>query len=245
MRLAAPRRSATRRLIELTCNPALPNFTLTKLLWVQEHEPELFAQIRAHHVPQGLRALPAHRASSPSTCRRLPGTLLLDVTHRRWSKEVAEAAGIPAELAADGVRIARDLRAHQRQRGGTDRAGSRHAGRCRRGRPGRRCGGHGHSAARIRRQPPSALRAWCSPPLPSRRKDPKGRLHTFCHAVPGLWHVMGVTQSAGLSLQLAAETFFAAQSYDSLTEAAPNAGGERRAGVGAVSPRRAHAASRS
>ena len=40
-------------------------------------------------------------------------------------------------------------------------------------------------------------------------KDPKGRLHTFCHAVPGLWHVMGVTQSAGLSLRWLRETFFA------------------------------------
>src|SRR5271165_4093074 len=48
-------------------------------------------------------------------------------------------------------------------------------------------------------------------------KDPKGRLHTFCHAVPGLWHVMGVTQSAGLSLSWLKETFFAGQSYDGLS----------------------------
>jgi xylulokinase len=51
-------------------------------------------------------------------------------------------------------------------------------------------------------------------------KDPKGRLHTFCHAVPGLWHVMGVTQSAGLSFRWLRETFFAGQNYDELTEAA-------------------------
>jgi xylulokinase len=51
-------------------------------------------------------------------------------------------------------------------------------------------------------------------------KDPKGRLHTFCHAVPGLWHVMGVTQSAGLSLSWLKETFFAGQSYDALNEEA-------------------------
>ena len=31
--------------------------------------------------------------------------------------------------------------------------------------------------------------------------DPKGRIHTFCHAIPGRWHVMGVTQAAGLSLR--------------------------------------------
>jgi xylulokinase len=51
-------------------------------------------------------------------------------------------------------------------------------------------------------------------------KDPKGRLHTFCHAVPGLWHVMGVTQSAGLSLRWLKETFFVGQEYDGMTEAA-------------------------
>ena len=51
-------------------------------------------------------------------------------------------------------------------------------------------------------------------------KDPKGRLHTFCHAVPGLWHVMGVTQSAGLSLSWLKDTFFAGQSYDALNEGA-------------------------
>jgi xylulokinase len=54
-------------------------------------------------------------------------------------------------------------------------------------------------------------------------KDPKGRLHTFCHAVPGLWHVMGVTQSAGLSLHWLKETFFAGQDYDELTTAAAQA----------------------
>lgn len=51
-------------------------------------------------------------------------------------------------------------------------------------------------------------------------KDPKGRLHTFCHAVPGRWHVMGVTQSAGLSFRWLRETFFPGQDYDALTAAA-------------------------
>jgi xylulokinase len=51
-------------------------------------------------------------------------------------------------------------------------------------------------------------------------KDPKGRLHTFCHAVPGVWHVMGVTQGAGLSLSWLKETFFGGQSYEALNQAA-------------------------
>ena len=81
------------RLIELTCNPALPNFTLTKLLWVRDHEPEIFARIAHVLCPKdyvrfrltGVYAMDVQEAS---------GTLLLDVTHRRWSSEVARIAGI-------------------------------------------------------------------------------------------------------------------------------------------------------
>jgi xylulokinase len=84
------------RLIELTCNPALPNFTLTKLLWVREHQPEIFAKIAHVLCPKdyvryrltGEFAMDMQEAS---------GTLLLDVANRRWSAEVAEAAGIPME----------------------------------------------------------------------------------------------------------------------------------------------------
>src|SRR5580693_3544186 len=82
------------RLIELTCNPALPNFTLTKLLWVKTHQPKIFAKIAHMLCPKdyvryrltGEFAMDMQEAS---------GTLLLDVADRRWSAEVAEAAGIP------------------------------------------------------------------------------------------------------------------------------------------------------
>jgi xylulokinase len=47
--------------------------------------------------------------------------------------------------------------------------------------------------------------------------DPRGRLHTFCHAIPGRWHVMGVTQAAGLSLRWLRDQFGAGASYDDLT----------------------------
>jgi len=51
-------------------------------------------------------------------------------------------------------------------------------------------------------------------------RDPGGRLHTFCHAVPGRWHVMGVTQAAGLSLRWFRDTFAAGVNYDALTRSA-------------------------
>jgi xylulokinase len=51
-------------------------------------------------------------------------------------------------------------------------------------------------------------------------RDPQGRLHTFCHAVPGRWHVMGVTQAAGLSLRWLRDTIAPGVDYDTLTAAA-------------------------
>ncbi|MBV8114597.1 MAG: xylulokinase, partial [Silvibacterium sp.] len=82
------------RLIELTANPALPNFTLTKLLWVRKYEPEVFARVAHVLCPKdyvryrmtGTYAMDVQEAS---------GTLLLDVANRRWSSEVARIAGIP------------------------------------------------------------------------------------------------------------------------------------------------------
>src|SRR3984885_5207245 len=59
--------------------------------------------------------------------------------------------------------------------------------------------------------------------------DPAGRLHTFCHAIPGRWHVMGVTQAAGLSLRWLRDNFAQSSNYDQLTSEAakvpPGSGG--------------------
>jgi xylulokinase len=203
------------RLIELTCNPALPNFTLTKLLWVKQHEPEIFARIRHILCPKdyvryrltGEFAIDVQEAS---------GTLLLDVTHRRWSKEVAEAAGIPEswlprvyESPEVCARISETAAGMTGLAAGTTvvaGAGDQGAGAVGMGilQPGSVSATIGTSGV--------VFAATAAP-----TKDPKGRLHTFCHAVPGLWHVMGVTQSAGLSFRWLKETFFAAENYDALT----------------------------
>jgi xylulokinase len=203
------------RLIELTCNPALPNFTVTKILWVKEHEPEIFAKIRHIMCPKdyvryrltGEFAIDVQEAS---------GTLLLDVTHRRWSKEVAEAAGIPEswlprvyESPEVCARISETAAGLTGLAAGTPvvaGAGDQGAGAVGMGilQPGSVSATIGTSGV--------VFAATAQP-----TKDPKGRLHTFCHAVPGLWHVMGVTQSAGLSFRWLKETFFGAENYDALT----------------------------
>src|ERR1700751_5884859 len=87
----------TEKLIQLTCNPPLTNFTLTKLLWVRENEPQLWARIRYVMLPKdyvrfrltGERAIDQADAS---------GTLLLDVANRKWSREVLSGTGIDQSL---------------------------------------------------------------------------------------------------------------------------------------------------
>ncbi|MGA9069062.1 MAG: xylulokinase [Terracidiphilus sp.] len=206
------------KLIELTCNPALPNFTLTKLLWVKTHQPEIFAKIKHILCPKdyvryrltGEFAIDVQEAS---------GTLMLDVTHRCWSKEVCDAAGIPEswlpkvyESPEVCARISEKAAGLTGLVAGTPvvaGAGDQGAGAVGMGilQPGSVSATIGTSGV-----------VFAATAKPTR--DPKGRLHTFCHAVPGLWHVMGVTQSAGLSLRWLKETFFAGQNYDEMTAAA-------------------------
>jgi xylulokinase len=208
------------RIIELTANPALPNFTLTKLLWVREHQPEIFTRIAHVLCPKdyvrlrmtGVYAMDMQEAS---------GTLLLDVAHRRWSTEMAEAAGIPlawlpplfegpeicARISAEGA-AATGLKVDTPVAAG---AGDQGAGAVGMGIlvPGSVSATIGTSGV--------VFAATAEPTL-----DSKGRLHTFCHAAPGVWHVMGVTNGAGLSFRYLKDTFFPARSYDELTALAAN-----------------------
>ncbi len=206
------------RLIELVANPALPNFTLTKLLWVKKHQPELFARIKHVLCPKdfvrlrltGVYAIDMQEAS---------GTLLLDVTHRRWSREVAEAAGIPMEWLPELFegpeicgRISESGSAATGLKTGTPvvaGAGDQGAGAVGMGvlKPGMVSATIGTSGV--------VFAATDKPTM-----DRLGRLHTFCHAAPGVWHVMGVTNGAGLSLRWLRDTFLAGVSYDEMTKEA-------------------------
>jgi xylulokinase len=202
------------KLIELTANPALPNFTLTKLLWVREHQPEIFAKIAHVLCPKdyvryrltGTLAMDMQEAS---------GTLLLDVPHRRWSREVAEAAGIPMSWLPplfEGPEICARISAAGASATGLAEglpvaagAGDQGAGAVGMGilTPGSVSATIGTSGV--------VFAATAAPTL-----DPKGRIHTFCHAAPGLWHVMGVTNGAGLSFRYLRDTFMPLNSYDDL-----------------------------
>jgi xylulokinase len=208
------------RLIQLTCNPALPNFTLTKFLWVREHEPENWKRVRSVMLPKdyvrfrmtGERAIDVADAS---------GTLLLDVANRRWSKEMLAAAQIderilPKVYESQEVcgKISAEGAAATGLKQGTPvvaGAGDQAAGATGMGivAPGAVSATIGTSGV--------VFAATDRPAL-----DPKGRLHTFCHAIPGRWHVMGVTQAAGLSLRWFRDNLASGTDYERLTaEASP------------------------
>ncbi len=199
-------------LIRLTCNPALPNFTLTKFLWVRENEPENWKRVRSVMLPKDYVRfrLTGERATDMADAS---GTLLLDVAHRRWSHEVLQAAGMdesllprlfesseicgkvsPSGAAATGLQPGTPVVAG---------AGDQAAGAVGMGivAPGAVSATIGTSGV--------VFAATDRPAL-----DPKGRLHTFCHAVPGRWHLMGVTQAAGLSLRWFRDRFGAAGNED-------------------------------
>lgn len=196
------------RLIELTANPALTGFTLPKLLWVRRHEPGLWAQVRTVLLPKdyvrfrltGERGMDVADAS---------GTLLFDVAHRRWSPEVAQAMEIEEGLLPPVVEspevvggISAEAASATGLKAGTlvvAGAGDQAAGAVGLGvvRPGAVSATIGTSGV--------VFAATDRPAL-----DPRGRVHTFCHAVPGRWHVMGVTQGAGLSLRWFRDQFDAA-----------------------------------
>jgi xylulokinase len=187
------------RLIQLTCNPALPNFTLTKLLWVRENEPEKWNRVRSVMLPKDYVRfrLTGERATDVADAS---GMLLLDVAKRRWSSEVLRTVEIdesmlpqlyesqevcgkvtPAGASATGLKSGTLVVAGA----GDQAAGATGMGIVAPGAVSATIGTSGVVFAATDR-----------PAL-----DPKGRLHTFCHAVPGRWHVMGVTQSAGFSLR--------------------------------------------
>jgi|SRR5579864_1650287 len=208
------------RIIELTSNPALTNFTLTKLLWVRDNEPQIWKRFRRVLLPKDyvrLRMSGEHAMDVAEAS----GTLMLDVAHRRWSDEMMSAVVLPMnclpklyESPEICARISDKGAAHIGLKPGTPivaGAGDQAGGAVGMGivRAGAVSATIGTSGV--------VFAATDCPAM-----DVKGRVHTFCHAVPGRWHVMGVTQAAGLSFHWLRALLknSANLSYDELTREA-------------------------
>ena len=211
------------RLIQLTCNPPLTNFTLTKLLWVRENEPKNWQRVAHVMLPKdfvrfrltGERAIDMADAS---------GTLLLDVAGRQWSAEVLRKTRIEEKMLPslwESPEVCGRISGSGAEATGLKTgtpvvagAGDQAAGAVGMGivRPGTVSVTIGTSGV--------VFAATVGPAL-----DPQGRLHTFCHAIPSRWHVMGVTQAAGLSLRWFRDRFGAGNDdgrdpYERLSEEA-------------------------
>ena len=210
------------RLIELTCNPALTGFTLPKLLWVRANEPDIWSRVRHVLLPKDYVRLQL-TGEHATDVADASGTLLFDVANRKWSSAMLEAAEIDEGLVppvfespavtgrvtasgamATGIREGTPVVAGA----GDQAAGAVGMGIVHAGTVSATIGTSGVVFAATDR--PSLDRA--------------GRVHTFCHAMPGRWHVMGVTQGAGLSLRWFRDQFGVAANggdpYERLTEGA-------------------------
>jgi xylulokinase len=204
-----------------TANPVLTGFTLPKLLWVRDNEPRSFARARKMLLPKDYVRfeLTGEYATEVSDAS---GTSLFDVVLRRWSNQMADRLKLDRELLPkvyESSELTGEMTARAAELTGLKE-----------GTPV--VGGGGDQAS-------SAVGNGIVEPgivsctlgtsgvvfahMEKALYDPAGRVHTFCHAVKGAWHVMGVTQGAGLSLQWFRNQLAAGADYDALTAEAASA----------------------
>ena len=193
------------RLIEITANPALTGFTASKILWVHNNEPETYAKCRhillaKDYVRYMLTGEFATEVSDAS------GMQLLDVPNRCWSDEVLEKLDIDKSMLGkvyESPEVTGYITAEASKLTGLKEgtpvvggAGDNAAASVGTGVvvDGKAFTTIGTSGVVYAHSSKIAI-------------DPKGRVHTFCCAVPGCWHVMGVTLGAGLSLKWFRDNF--------------------------------------
>jgi xylulokinase len=214
------------KVLEYTANPVLTGFTLPKLLWVRDHEPASFENVRHVLLPKDYVRfrLTGELATEVSDAS---GTAMFDVVRRRWSFEMLDGLGLDHSILPRAYESA-DVTGTISERAaaltglavGTPVAG----------------GGGDQAASAVGNGvvEPGAVSCTLGTSgvifahMEQVAYDPHGRVHTFCHAVRDKWHVMGVTQGAGLSLQWFRNQFAPGMSYDELlTEAAQSPPGAR------------------
>lgn len=187
------------RLIEMVCNPALTGFTAPKILWLRDNEPETYEKVRRVLLPKDYIRFEL-TGEFATDVADASGTLLFDVKNRTWHKELLSLLDIPLDSlprSYEGTEVTGTLSAEAAKRTGLPAGipviaggGDQAAGGVGNGivRPGVISSTVGTSGVVFAFAEKISL-------------DPQGRVHTFCHSVPGKWHVMGVVLSAGGSLR--------------------------------------------
>ncbi|HEX9922399.1 MAG TPA: xylulokinase, partial [Anaerolineae bacterium] len=205
-------------LIKITGNDALTGFTAPKILWVQQHEPDIYARIKQMLLPKDY--VRYKLTGSYATDRAGgAGTLLFDLAKRDWSPEVLDALEIPAAWLPpthEGPQVTGEISAAAAEATGL-KAGTPVVG------------GGGDQAAQavgvgVVQPGIIALTLGTSGVIFASTDEPfiepEGRLHAFCHAAPGRWHLMGVMLSAAGSLRWYRDTVAPGQDFEPLVSAA-------------------------
>lgn len=218
---AINQRLGTATVLEYIANPVLTGFTLPKLLWVRDHEPQNFARVRKMLLPKDYVRfrLTGEFATEVSDAS---GTAVFDVVKRRWSYEMMDALGLDRGILPtcyESPEVTGQVTPQIAELTGLA-AGTPVVG-----------GGGDQASSAVGNGIVEPGIVSCTlgtsgvvfAHMEQVAYDPQGRVHTFCHAVPGKWHVMGVTQGAGLSLQWFRNQLATGTSYDALMDEAAGA----------------------
>ncbi len=185
--------------VDQIANPVLTGFTLPKLLWVRDHDPSSYERVCSMLLPKDYIRfrLTGDHASDVSDAS---GTALFDVVNRRWATPLIDRLGIDASILPEVLEspavtgtVTPAVASQLGLAAGTPVV----------------AGGGDQAASAVGNGIVEPGLVSCTlgtsgvvfAHLDEPAYDPEGRVHTFCHAVPNKWHVMGVTQGAGLSLQ--------------------------------------------
>lgn len=187
------------RVRELTGNPVLTGFTAPKITWVREHEPEVHAKSRHALLPKDYvrYVLTGTMATDVADAS---GTSMLNVRERAWCEEMIDAAGAHRSWLPEvheSPAACAQVSAHGAAQCGLPAGLPVAAGAGDQAAQALGMGLVSEGAASVTVGTSGVVFAPCR----DYRVDPDGRLHAFCHAVPGEWHLMGVMLSAGGSLQ--------------------------------------------
>lgn len=193
-----------KKLVKMVANPALTGFQAPKILWLRNNEPKRFEKLARVLLPKDdvRRRLTGEYATEVSDAS---GTLLLDVAKRAWSKPLLSKLGLDASLLPECVEsedVTGRLTPEAAKQLGltTDCVVVGGAGDCAAGAIGNGVVKRGVVSTSLGTS--GVVFAHSETP----DADPAGRIHTFCHAVRGKWHQMGVTLSAAGSLGWFADT---------------------------------------
>jgi xylulokinase len=208
---AITQRVGAQRVLKLTGNPLLPGFTAGKIVWVRENEPAVYRRVAKVLLPKDYVR---YRLTGEffSEVSDASGTSLFDVGKRRWSQEMLAAVEVPRvwlpEVTESPVASAMVSAAAAGETGlaaGTPVVGGG-------GDQAAQAVGTGvisEGTVSVTLGTSGVVFAACN----AYRPEPQGRLHAFCHAAPGMWHLMGVMLSAGGSFRWYRDTLSVAECF--------------------------------